>query len=134
MPDGNLEFVGRADDQVKIRGYRVEPNEVSQVLCKHDAVEAGMVVARKARKGKHVLVAYVLPKPGFALNVGMLRIHLQQHLPDYMIPSAFVLMHIFPLTTNGKVDRSALPPPNASNTLPGEAARTAHGTFESSPR
>ena len=134
LPDGNLEFVGRADDQVKIRGYRVEPNEVSQVLCKHDAVEAGMVVARKARKGKHVLVAYVLPKPGFALNVGMLRIHLQQHLPDYMIPSAFVLMHIFPLTTNGKVDRSALPPPNASNTLPGEAARTAHGTFESSPR
>jgi amino acid adenylation domain-containing protein len=134
LPDGNLEFVGRVDDQVKIRGYRVEPNEVSRALCQHEAVETGIVVARKDRKGKHVLVAYVLPKPGFALNVDMLRTHLQQHLPDYMIPSAFVLMHIFPLTTNGKVDRSALPPPNASNTLPGGAARTTHGNFESSAR
>jgi amino acid adenylation domain-containing protein len=131
LPDGNLEFVGRADDQVKIRGYRVEPDEVSQVLSKHEAVETGIVVARKDRKGKAVLVAYVLPKPGFALNVAALRTHLQQHLPDYMIPNAFVLMHIFPLTTNGKVDRSALPLPNASNTLPSGAARTAYGTFES---
>jgi amino acid adenylation domain-containing protein len=131
-PDGNLEFVGRADDQVKIRGYRVEPNEVSHALCKHDAVEAGIVVARKDRRRKHVLVAYVLPKPGVALNVAALRAYLQQHLPDYMIPSAFVLMHIFPLTTNGKVDRSALPPPNASNTLPGGAAPTAVAALESS--
>ena len=134
LPDGNLEFVGRADDQVKIRGYRVEPNEVSRALCKHDSIEAGIVVARKDRRGKHVLVAYVSPKPGFALNVAGLRAHLQQHLPDYMIPSAFVLMHIFPLTTNGKVDRSALPPPNASNTLPSGAARTAVAALESSPR
>jgi amino acid adenylation domain-containing protein len=132
LPDGKLEFVGRADDQVKIRGYRVEPNEVSHALCKHDDIEAGIVVARKDRKGKHVLVAYVLPKPGFALNVVALRAHLQQHLPDYMIPSAFVLMHIFPLTTNGKVDRSALPPPNTSNTLPSGAARTAVAALESS--
>jgi acyl-CoA synthetase (AMP-forming)/AMP-acid ligase II len=92
------------------------------------------VVARKDRRGKHVLVAYVLPKPGVALNVAALRAHLQQHLPDYMIPSAFVLMHIFPLTTNGKVDRSALPPPNASNIVPSGAARTALGALESSPR
>jgi amino acid adenylation domain-containing protein len=134
LPDGNLEFVGRADDQVKIRGYRVEPNEVSQALCQHEAIEAGIVVARKDRKGKHVLVAYILPKPGFALNAGALRTHLQQHVPDYMIPSAFVLMHILPLTTNGKVDRSALPPPNASNTLPGGAARATHGNFDSSAR
>jgi amino acid adenylation domain-containing protein len=134
LADGNLEFVGRADDQVKIRGYRVEPNEVSQALCKHEAVETGIVVARKDRKGKHVLVAYVLPKPGFALNLGALRAHLQYHLPDYMIPNAFVLMHIFPLTTNGKVDRSALPPPNAANTLPNAVARSTPETFESASR
>jgi acyl-coenzyme A synthetase/AMP-(fatty) acid ligase len=126
--------VGRSDDQVKIRGYRVEPNEVSRALCQHEGLETGIVVARKDRKGKHALVAYVLPKPGFALNAVALRRHLQQHLPDYMIPSAFVLMHILPLTTNGKVDRSALPPPNASNTLPGGAARTTHGNFDSSAR
>jgi acyl-CoA synthetase (AMP-forming)/AMP-acid ligase II len=97
-------------------------------------IHTGLVVARQDRKGKHVLVAYVLPKPGFALDVAALRAHLQQHLPEYMIPSAFVLMHIFPLTSNGKVDRSALPPPNASNILPSAAARTVPAALESSPR
>lgn len=134
LADGNLEFVGRTDDQVKIRGYRVEPNEVSQALCKHEAVETGIVVARQDRKGKHVLVAYVRPKPGFALNAGALRAHLQRHVPDYMIPNAFVLLHTFPLTTNGKVDRSALPPPDALNSLPSRAVRSSPGTFESSLR
>ena len=134
LADGNLEFVGRTDDQVKIRGYRVEPSEVSQALCKHEALETGIVVARQDRKGKHVLVAYVRPKPGFALNAGALRAHLQRHVPDYMIPNAFVLLHTFPLTTNGKVDRSALPPPDASNSLPNGPARSSPGTFESSPR
>ena len=123
LPDGNLEFLGRTDDQIKIRGSRVEPNEVSVALSQHAAIDTSVVVARKDPSGSHVLVAYVVPKSGMNLNATELRSHLQVHVPDYMIPSTFVLMDIFPLTTNGKVDRAALPLPNASNILRAEGDR-----------
>ena len=117
LPDGNFEFLGRTDDQIKIRGYRIEPNEVSAALCKHNAVQAGIVVAIKDATGTMLLVAYVVLEPDAQVNGAHLRKHLQGHLPDYMIPNVFVRLDAFPLTANGKVDRAALPLPDATNSL-----------------
>jgi acyl-coenzyme A synthetase/AMP-(fatty) acid ligase/acyl carrier protein len=117
LPDGSFEFLGRTDDQIKIRGYRIEPNEVSAALCKHEAVQAGIVIATKDASGDHFLAGYIVLKQGAEVNAGNLRKHLQAHLPDYMIPHAFVVLDSFPLTTNGKVDRAALPAPDSANSL-----------------
>lgn len=115
LPDGTFEFVGRTDDQVKIRGYRIEPNEVSAVLCKHESVQSGIVVPVKEASGSQFLAAYMVLKQGAQVDAGTLRKYLQAHLPDYMIPNAFVVLDSFPLTTNGKVDRAALPVPDSNN-------------------
>jgi amino acid adenylation domain-containing protein len=117
LPDGSYEFVGRTDDQVKIRGYRIEPNEVSAALCKHESVQSGIVVPVKEPSGNHFLAAYLVLKQGAQVDAGTLRKYLQAHLPDYMIPNAFVVLDSFPLTTNGKVDRAALPAPDSANSL-----------------
>ncbi|MFQ3632501.1 amino acid adenylation domain-containing protein [Roseiflexus sp.] len=111
LPDGNLEFLGRIDDQVKIRGYRVEPGEVEAVLCGHPAVCAAAVVARAEAPGDVRLVAYLVPETGSGKNdalVSQLRSFLRASLPEYMIPSAFVLLDELPLNVNGKIDRGAL--------------------------
>ncbi|WP_425471110.1 amino acid adenylation domain-containing protein [Saccharothrix variisporea] len=100
--DGELEFVGRADHQVKIRGFRVEPGEVEALLRKHPAVRQAVVIARDEPKR---LVAYVVGA------VEGLREYVAATLPDYMVPSAFVALDAFPLSPNGKLDRSALPAP-----------------------
>ena len=115
LPDGTFEFVGRTDDQVKIRGYRIEPNEVSAALCKHESVQSGIVVPVKEASGSQFLAAYMVLKQGAQVDAGTLRKHLQAHVPDYMIPNAFVVLDFFPLTTNGKVDRAALPVPDSTN-------------------
>jgi amino acid adenylation domain-containing protein len=117
LPGGSYEFVGRTDDQIKIRGYRIEPNEVSAALCKHDSVQSGIVVPIKESSGNHYLAAYLVLNQGAQVDAGALRKHLQAHLPDYMIPNAFVVLDSFPLTTNGKVDRTALPAPDSTNSL-----------------
>ena len=117
LPDGSFEFVGRTDDQIKIRGYRIEPNEVSAALCKHESVQSGIVVPVKEISGNHFLAAYLVLKVGAQVDAGALRKHLQAHLPDYMIPNAFVVLDSFPLTTSGKVDRAALPAPDSTNSL-----------------
>jgi len=117
LPDGSFEFLGRTDDQIKIRGYRIEPNEVCAALCKHEAIQAGIVVPIKDPSGNHLLAAYVVLKQPAEVNAGNLRKHLQSHLPDYMIPNAFVVIDSLPLTTNGKVDRAALPAPDSTNSL-----------------
>lgn len=117
LPDGNFEFLGRTDDQVKIRGYRIEPNEVSAALCTHDGIQSAVVVPHKDTSGDLVLAAYVVCKPDTQIYAAQLRKHLQHHLPDYMIPASFVALDSFPLTTNGKVDRTALPAPDSSNSL-----------------
>jgi amino acid adenylation domain-containing protein len=117
LPDGSFEFVGRTDDQIKIRGYRIEPNEVSAALCKQESVQSGIVLPIKEASGNRFLAAYLVLKQGAQVDAGTLRIHLQAHLPDYMIPNAFVVMDSFPLTTNGKVDRAALPLPDSTNSL-----------------
>ncbi|NGO45077.1 amino acid adenylation domain-containing protein [Streptomyces ureilyticus] len=104
--DGVFEFLGRADDQVKIRGFRVEPGEVEAVLLGHPEVTQCAVVARKDEPTGPRLVAYTV---GDA-DGPALRAHLA-HLPDYLVPSAFVRLESFPLSPNGKVDRRNLPAP-----------------------
>ena len=108
--DGVLEFLGRMDDQIKLRGHRVEPGEVEASLREHPAVRAAVVVAREEIPGEKRLVAYLVPEQP-ALEVGELRGFLQQRLPDFMVPSAFVVLEELPLSPNGKVDRGMLPPP-----------------------
>lgn len=112
LPDGDFEFLGRTDDQIKIRGYRIEPNEVCSALCKHDAVQSGIVVPRKDASGGNSLAAYLVLKKDAQVSAGNLRKYLQSYLPDYMIPDVFVVLDAFPLTTNGKIDRAALPRSN----------------------
>jgi amino acid adenylation domain-containing protein len=117
LPDGQLEFLGRIDDQIKIRGYRIEPNEIVAHLSRHEAVEASTVVANKLVSGEKRLVAYLVAKPGAKPCASDLRRHLRAHLPDYMVPETFVVLLSLPLNANGKLDRMALPLPDALNTL-----------------
>jgi acyl carrier protein len=109
LADGNVEFGGRLDHQVKIRGYRIEPGEVETALCRHPAVRGAVVVARENGRGNKRLVAYVVPAQEPAPTVTALRGFLKSRLPEHMVPSAFVFVDALPLTSNGKVDRQALP-------------------------
>ena len=112
-PDGIVEFLGRLDGQVKISGYRIELGEIETVLLHHPGVKSAIVLARQDAPGEKKLVAYVVAQPqGCAVND--LRIFLQGKLPAYMLPSAFVPMSSLPLSPNGKVDRAALPAPEAA--------------------
>ncbi|SDF37168.1 non-ribosomal peptide synthetase, partial [Myxococcus virescens] len=108
-PDGVLEFLGRLDHQVKVRGFRIELGEIEAVLRAHPSVVEATAVVREDASGSNRVVAYVVPPQA---DVAPLREYLHQHLPDYMVPSAFVGLDAFPLTPNGKVDRKALPAPD----------------------
>ncbi|WP_438860626.1 amino acid adenylation domain-containing protein, partial [Amycolatopsis solani] len=108
--DGTLEFAGRADDQVKIRGFRVEPAEVERALAAEPAVAQAVVVVRVAG-GRKRLVGYVVPAEGATVDTEALRRALGRTLPDYLVPSALVVLAALPLSANGKVDRRALPDP-----------------------
>jgi amino acid adenylation domain-containing protein len=113
-PDGQLEYLGRADDQVKIRGHRVELGEIEAAVAGHPAVRAAAVVARDDATGDRRLVAYLEAEPARpAPTVPELRRFLGESLPEPMIPSAFVVLEALPLSPNGKVDRAALPAPEA---------------------
>ncbi|MFF8816159.1 amino acid adenylation domain-containing protein [Streptomyces pactum] len=120
-----LEFVGRADDQVKVRGFRIELGEVESALLTHDSVERALAVVRATEQGDKRLVAYLVPAAGAQVpRPGALRAHVGAALPEYMVPSAFVVMDAFPLTPNGKLDRAALPEPDPAAELAGRAPRT----------
>jgi acyl-coenzyme A synthetase/AMP-(fatty) acid ligase len=120
LPDGNIEFLGRIDHQVKVRGYRIELGEVEAVLAEHTAVREAVVLAREHTQGDKRLVAYLVVHGEHSLNIGDLRNFIKERLPDYMVPSGFVLLDELPLTPNGKVDRKALPPPDVARSDPNE--------------
>jgi hypothetical protein len=123
LADGNIEFLGRLDDQVKIRGFRIELGEIECVLRQHPGVTGAILIVREDSNGDKQLVAY-LAAPGCegTLKTGELREFLRQRLPDYMVPSAFVVLEKLPLTANGKIDRRALPPPLLDRERPGFVA------------
>ena len=108
-PNGNVEILGRADDQIKIRGFRVEPGEVETIVKTLPGVSDCKVVQRQHKDGTNRLVAYVVLNSDSSTRAGELRGLLKQHLPYYMIPSAFVFLEKIPITPNGKVDYRALP-------------------------
>ena len=122
LADGNLEYLGRADQQVKIRGYRIELGEIEAVLSEHAGVSQAVVLARATANGEQQLVAYVVPQG--ESDSSEWRAFLQERLPEYMVPSVFVSLPALPLTTNGKVDRRALPEPETVQSSEVEIART----------
>ncbi|MGA9379612.1 MAG: condensation domain-containing protein, partial [Phormidium sp.] len=113
LPDGNIEYLGRIDNQVKIRGFRIELGEIESILGQHPQVETSIVIVREDNPGDKRLAAYVVAAAEAKLTSAQLRQYLKSKLPEYMIPSAVVLLEALPLTTNGKVDRRALPKPES---------------------
>jgi thioesterase domain-containing protein len=107
--DGKLEFLGRNDFQVKVRGFRIELGEIEARLTQCRGVRQAVVAAREDGQGNQRLVAYLTPQPAAVLSAAQLRSELSGMLPAYMLPSAFVTLQSFPVTPNGKLDRSALP-------------------------
>jgi amino acid adenylation domain-containing protein len=123
-PDGEIEFLGRIDEQVKIRGNRIELGEIPATLDRHPAVRSSVAVVDERGAGERRLIAYVVPADGRRPDTEQLRAHLAQHLPNYMVPAAFVCLEELPMTPNGKVDRAALPAPSAANTAqPADSAQ-----------
>ena len=115
LPDGNIEFLGRIDNQVKLRGFRIELGEVESVLETYPQIQQAVVMLPEDTPGNKRLVAYLVTQ-NQSINMSDLRRFLQQKLPDYIIPSSFVILSTLPLTPNGKVDRKMLPAPEAELT------------------
>nr|AIW82285.1 PuwH [Cylindrospermum alatosporum CCALA 988] len=113
--DGNIEYLGRIDYQVKIRGFRIELGEIEAALSQHPVVKEAVVIDREGKAGDKRLVAYIVSESQSDTLMGELRCYLEEQLPDYMVPSAFVLLDVLPLTSNGKLDRRALPTPDMGN-------------------
>ncbi|WP_442937688.1 non-ribosomal peptide synthase/polyketide synthase [Nostoc sp.] len=117
LPDGNIEYLGRIDNQVKIRGFRIELGEIEAVLSQYEDVQVCCVIAREDTPGDKRLVSYIVPQPEQTPTISVLRQFLKSRLPEYMVPSVFVILESLPLTPNGKVNRRALPAPEPSSEL-----------------
>jgi acyl-coenzyme A synthetase/AMP-(fatty) acid ligase len=117
LADGELEYLGRTDFQVKVRGFRVEPGEVEAALGAHPAVAHAAVDARGEGPERR-LCAWIVAAGGLAADPAALRAHLADRLPEYMVPSAWSVLDALPLTPSGKVDRRALPEPDAAAAPP----------------
>ena len=113
LADGSIEFLGRHDHQLKIRGHRIELGEIEAIINRHPAVSESIVDAHDDGRGEMRLIAYLVPKEQGRLSVEELRVYLVERVPNYMVPSAFLLMEQLPLNANGKVDREALPAADA---------------------
>ncbi|MEH2065250.1 MAG: amino acid adenylation domain-containing protein [Nostoc sp.] len=111
LPNGDIEYLGRIDHQVKIRGFRIELGEIEAMLAQHPGVRETVVVAQETQPGDKNLVVYVVPCNKQTLTTSELRNFLLKHLPEYMVPSVFMMLEVLPLTSNGKVNRQALPAP-----------------------
>jgi acyl carrier protein len=111
--DGALEFVGRSDYQVKLRGYRIELHEIEAALNRHPVVRESAVLLREDAPGNQFLAAYIVPLHEGMISARQLQSTLREQLPEYMIPPSIVFLQSFPLTANGKLDRRALPQPDA---------------------
>src|SRR4028119_1097527 len=116
LPDGNIEFIGRVDRQVKLRGFRMELGEIEAGLSHHPSVREAAVLLQENEPGNQRLVAYIVSHSKLSVQdsqlIESLRSFLKEKLPEYMIPSAFVVLKALPLTPNGKIDRQALPAPS----------------------
>ncbi|MCK5679463.1 AMP-binding protein, partial [bacterium] len=110
LPDGNLEFLGRIDHQVKLRGFRIELGEIEAALSRHETIKDAVVVLNE-REGNKMLAAYLTPQQ--PIEIKILRDFLKTRLPDYMIPTSFTVLKKLPLSPNGKINRKALPEPDA---------------------
>jgi amino acid adenylation domain-containing protein/non-ribosomal peptide synthase protein (TIGR01720 family) len=115
LPDGSIEYLGRIDDQVKIRGYRIELGEIETTLLQSDLVSQVVVIAREDAPGNKRLVGYVVAKGLFSKDA--ISAYLQERLPDYMVPAIWVSLEILPLTSNGKINKKALPVPEITALL-----------------
>ncbi|HEX8092155.1 MAG TPA: condensation domain-containing protein, partial [Blastocatellia bacterium] len=114
LPDGRIEYLGRADQQVKVRGFRVELGEVEAALRLHPKVREAVATVWEQRRGQKMITAYVVTSDGATISSAELRGGLKETLPDYMVPSAFIMLNELPLTRSGKVDRLALPAPDSA--------------------
>jgi len=128
LPDGNIEYLGRIDNQVKIRGFRIEPGEIENVILQHPGIKEAIVVAKEDPAGDKCLVAYVIAQKPF--NKLPLIARMTSTLPEYMVPRLIVPLEKIPLTANGKVDKKALPDPDASEGLTTQYVKARNKTEE----
>jgi amino acid adenylation domain-containing protein len=113
LGDGRIEFLGRVDFQVKVRGFRIELGEIESVLNSHPDIRQAVTIVREDTPGDKRLVAYLLPEADSKIDIGNLRLYTKAKLPDYMVPSTFMVLDEFPMTPNRKVNRKGLPAPDA---------------------
>jgi amino acid adenylation domain-containing protein len=113
LPDGNIEFIGRGDNQIKLRGFRIELGEIEAALCRHPAIKKAAVILHQRNDGDKRLIAYAVADADLDDSANHIQHYLGEHIPKYMVPTTYILVDDIPLTANGKLDRKALPDPDA---------------------